>query len=67
MHIEKNVFEQVINTIMNVKGKSKDDINSRNDLSMHCKQQKHNIQICSVANGGQREVMPAAPYVLRKE
>ena len=67
MHIEKNVFEQVINTIMNVKGKSKDDINSRKDLAMHCKRRKLNIQISSIADGGQREVMPTAPYVLSKE
>ena len=26
MHIEKNVFEQIINTVLNVKGKTKDDL-----------------------------------------
>jgi len=67
MHIDKNVFEKVINTIMNVKGKSKDDINSRKDIAMHYKRRKLNIQICSVADRGQREVMPTAPYVLNKE
>jgi len=36
MHIEKNVFEQIVNTIMNVKGKYKDDINSRKDLATYC-------------------------------
>ena len=67
IHIEKNVFEQVINTIMNVTFKSKDDINSRKDLAMHCKWRKLNIQISSVVHGGQRAVMPTAPYVLSKE
>ncbi|KAK7308273.1 hypothetical protein VNO77_41875 [Canavalia gladiata] len=32
MHIEKNVCESLINTLLNVKGKSKDGINSRLDL-----------------------------------
>ena len=67
MHIEKNVFEQIINTIMSVKGKSKDDINSRKDLAMHCKRRKLNLQVIDDGVGGRREVMPTAPYVLRKE
>jgi len=29
MHIKKNVFEQIINTMMNAKDKIKDDINAR--------------------------------------
>jgi len=52
---------------MNVKGKSKDDINSRKDLAMHYKRRKLNIPISSIADGGQREVMLTAPYVLSKE
>ena len=67
MHIEKNVFEQIINTIMSVKGKSKDDINSRKDLAIHCKRRKLNLQVTDDSVGGRREVMPIAPYVLSKE
>jgi len=37
MDMEKNMFKQMFNTITNVKGKSKDDINSRKDLATHCK------------------------------
>jgi len=43
MHIEKNVFEQIVNTIMNVEGKSKDDINSRKDLAIHCKHRRLHV------------------------
>ena len=67
MHIEKNVFEQIVNTIMNVKGKSKDDINSRKDLATHCKRRRLHVQITDGGNGDRRELMPPAPYVLSKE
>ena len=32
MHIEKNVFDNIFNTIMNVEGKTKDNANARRDL-----------------------------------
>ncbi|XP_042426074.1 uncharacterized protein LOC122013929 [Zingiber officinale] len=32
MHIEKNVFESLINTLMNVKGKTKDNVATRLDM-----------------------------------
>lgn len=32
MHIEKNVCESIINTLLNVNGKSKDGLKARNDL-----------------------------------
>src|ERR1051325_7247693 len=32
MHIEKNVFESVIGTLCNIKGKSKDDLKAREDM-----------------------------------
>ena len=51
MHIEKNVFEQIINTIMNVKGKSKDDMNSRKDLATHCKCRRLHVQATDSGNG----------------
>jgi len=67
MHIEKNVFEQTINTIMNVKGKSKDDINSRKDLTTHYKRKRLHVQATDSGDVDRREVMPLAPYVLNKE
>ena len=36
MHIEKNFFNNIMNTLMNVKGKSKDTIQSRLDISEIC-------------------------------
>ena len=37
MHIEKNFFENVFNTVMNVAGKSKDNAKSREDLKEFCR------------------------------
>ena len=37
MHNEKNVFDNVFNTVSNVKGKTKDDANSRRDILHFCK------------------------------
>jgi len=36
MHIEKNVFENIFNTIMDVKGKTKDNIKARLDTTLFC-------------------------------
>ena len=36
MHIEKNVFENIMNTLLDVKGKSKDNLKSRLDLPELC-------------------------------
>ena len=37
MHIEKNVFDNVFNTVMNVEGKTKDNAKSRADLKEFCR------------------------------
>ena len=37
MHVKKNVFDNVFNTIMDVKGKSKDNVNARLDMTIVCK------------------------------
>ena len=36
MHIEKNFFDNIFNTIMNVEGKTKDNAKSREDLKELC-------------------------------
>ena len=36
MHIEKNFFDNIMNTLMNVPGKTKDNINSRKDMKELC-------------------------------
>ncbi|XP_057995006.1 uncharacterized protein LOC131175297 [Hevea brasiliensis] len=44
MHIEKNVCDNVLETIMNIKGKTKDNLNSRYDLvSMDIRHELHPI------------------------
>ena len=47
MHIEKNVCDQIIYTIMDIKGKTKDDVNARLDLAEHCKCQKLHVSFWS--------------------
>jgi hypothetical protein len=36
MHIERNMFENIFNTVMDVKGKTKDNIKARMDRAMFC-------------------------------
>ena len=36
MHIEKNFFDNILNTVMNVEGKAKDNSKSREDLKELC-------------------------------
>ena len=37
MHIENNVFDNIFNTIMDVKNKIKDNVKARMDLKEHCR------------------------------
>ncbi|CAM8979423.1 unnamed protein product [Rhodiola kirilowii] len=38
MHVEKNVFENLFNTIMDVKWKTKDDgVKCRKDIGLYCR------------------------------
>jgi len=64
MHIKKNVFDQIINTVMNVKDKTKDDLNVRKDMLTHYKRRRINVRVVEVGEKSQREVMPQVPYVL---
>ena len=36
MHIEKNMFENIFNTIMDVKGKTNNNIKARLDIALFC-------------------------------
>ena len=58
MHREKNVFENVFNIFMNIEGKTKDNINAREDLGMFCKQK----ELENNANGK----YPKANYTFNK-
>jgi len=35
MHIEKNMFENIFNTVMDMKGKTKDNIKARLDIALY--------------------------------
>ncbi|XP_042948658.1 uncharacterized protein LOC122281329 [Carya illinoinensis] len=59
MHIEKNICDNILGTLMNIAGKTKDHVNARRDLSnLNIKKELHLIQ------DGQRVSMPHACYTL---
>jgi hypothetical protein len=47
MHIEKNEFENIFNTIMDMKGKTKDNIKDRMDIALFC--HRKNMKLIYVA------------------
>jgi hypothetical protein len=61
MHIEKNVFENIFNTVMNVKGKTKDNIKARLDVELFCNHKNMEL-VCD----GSRVAKPRASFVLEK-
>ncbi|KAI5344268.1 hypothetical protein L3X38_012145 [Prunus dulcis] len=59
MHIEKNVFENVIGTVMNIDGETKDSLNARLDLQeMGIRSKLHPIE------EGEKIIWPKADYEL---
>ena len=63
MHIEKNVFESVIGTLLNIKGKSKDGLKAREDmLKMGMR-----TELAPVKKGRRTYLPPAAFTLSRKE
>lgn len=62
MHIEKNICDNILGTIMNVTGKSKDNVKARLDLeAMKIRPELHPIR-----NGDKLE-LPVAAYTLSKK
>ncbi|WMV54811.1 hypothetical protein MTR67_048196 [Solanum verrucosum] len=62
MHIEKNIYDNILGTILNVKGKTKDTINSRLDLEViDIKKELHPIK------KGDKYELPTACYTLSPE
>lgn len=45
MHVEKNVFDNVFNTVMDIKNKTKDNVKARMDLKEYCKQRELELQV----------------------
>jgi hypothetical protein len=58
MHIEKNFFGNVFNTVMNVKDKSKDNVKARKDIQRECK--CGDLELVPLQNG--KMGMPKAKY-----
>lgn len=63
MHIEKNFFDNVFNTVMNVAGKTKDNEKARMDLPLHCL--RSDLVMSSLPNG--KMAKPKAKYTLTSE
>ncbi|XP_056688736.1 uncharacterized protein [Spinacia oleracea] len=59
MHIEKNFFDQLINTVMDVKGSTSDTANARKDMEKYYKRRQLELE-----NGS--KTMPKAPFALDK-
>ncbi|XP_039138739.1 uncharacterized protein LOC120276064 [Dioscorea cayenensis subsp. rotundata] len=62
LHIEKNVFENVFYTVMNVKGKSKDNMKARKDVGILCDRKEIAIPSNSIS-----QTIPKALYTLTKD
>nr|KYP36031.1 hypothetical protein KK1_042873 [Cajanus cajan] len=60
MHIEKNFFDNILNTIMNVSGKTKDNEKARMDLTLYCS--RPDLELKPLANG--KMFKPKANYSL---
>ncbi|XP_042972958.1 uncharacterized protein LOC122304759 [Carya illinoinensis] len=59
MHIEKNIFDNIFGTLMNIPGKTKDNINSRRDLEVLGFRKELHLK-CE----GDKISMPHASYML---
>ncbi|WJX35324.1 hypothetical protein P8452_23334 [Trifolium repens] len=60
MHVEKNVFENIFNTVMNVKGKTKDNDKARKDIALYCR--RNDLLLKTLSNG--KVLKPRANYTL---
>lgn len=60
MHIEKNFFDIIFNTVMNVSGKTKDNEKARMDIAMYCR--RNDSELKPRPNG--KMVKPKACYTL---
>jgi len=61
MHIEKNMFESIFNTVMAVKGKVNNNIKAKLDIALLC-----NHKNMELVFNGSRVTKPRASFVLKK-
>ena len=60
LHIEKNFSDNIFNTVMDVKGKTKDNDKATKDLALHCR--RPDLELKLQANG--KTLKPKANYTL---
>jgi hypothetical protein len=60
MHNKKNVFDNIFNTVMDVKRKIKDNLKARRDLEVYC----HRFELLVVDAGAGRVSVPKTCYSL---
>jgi len=63
MHIEKNFFDNIFNTVMNVSGKTKDNDKARRDIGLYCRCK--DLQFKSQDNG--KWLKPKTNYTITKD
>ncbi|XP_029126265.1 uncharacterized protein LOC109793794 isoform X1 [Cajanus cajan] len=63
MHIEKNFFDNIFNTVMNVPNKTKDNEKARKDLALYCR--RKDLELKPQNNG--KMLKPKANYILTVE
>ena len=62
MHVEKNVCDSIIGTLLNIKGKTKDSLNARLDMvEMNIRDELKPVDV------GNRKYLPPACYTLSKK
>ena len=61
MHIEKNMFENIFNIVMDMKGKTKDNIKTRLDIILF-----YNYKTMELVFDGSRVTKSIASFVLEK-
>jgi len=61
MHFEKNMFENIFNIVIDVKGKTKDNIKARLDIALFCNR-KNTELVCDES----RVAKPRASFMLEK-
>ena len=59
MHIEKNVFDNIFNTVFNIPGKTKDTYKSRDELNKYCRRPQFAQNLVT-------SKYPDVPFVLNK-
>ena len=62
MHIEKNVFDNVFHTVMDIKGKTKDNESARMDLIENCR--RPSLHLRQLPNG--KFEKPKASFTLSR-